>query len=461
MSARLERGPLAVVSAATAMLLLDVTVVNVALPAIQDDLGASFGELQWVVDAYALTLAATLLTAGVLADRLGRRRVFRAGLVAFTACSVLCGLAPSALALDLARAAQGVGAAAMFASSLALLADAYRGRDRAVALGVWGAITGAALALGPLVGGALVDGPGWRWAFLVNLAIGAALAWLSTRALAESRDPRPRGLDLAGLVLFGGGTFLVVLGLIRGNADGWGAPAVVAALAGGAALLLAFVVVEARSASPMLDPRLFAVPAFSGTALVVFAQSAALYPMFLFLALWMQDVLAIGPLGTGLRLLPLTLVLFAVAPLSGRLTGRIELRVPLVAGLLLIALSLVLMHGVTATSAWTALLPGLVVGGIAIGVISPALAAAMVGVLSADRVGLASGITNTFRQLGIAAGIAGLGAILQHEAAGGGAAGFADGLNAVFAVAAAVALAGAAIAWPLLRGLRSGDHAQA
>jgi MFS family permease len=183
---------LAVVSAATAMLLLDVTVVNVALPAVREDLDASFAELQWVVDAYALTLAATLLTAGALADRRGRRTVFAAGLIAFTACSAVCAAAGSGVVLDVARGAQGVGAAAMFAASLALLANEFQGAQRGFALGVWGAITGAALAIGPLVGGLLVDGPGWRWAFLVNLPIGVLLTWLTLRSLPESRDPVPR-----------------------------------------------------------------------------------------------------------------------------------------------------------------------------------------------------------------------------------------------------------------------------
>ncbi len=443
---------LAVVSAATAMLLLDVTVVNVALPAIRADLDASFAELQWVVDAYALTLAATLLTAGALADRHGRRAVFAAGLAIFTACSALCAAAGSGAMLDVARAAQGVGAAAMFAASLAVLANEFQGAQRGFALGVWGAITGGALAVGPLVGGLLVDGLGWRWVFLVNLPIGVLLVWLTLRSLPESRDPAPRGLDLPGLVTFGAACFLGTYGLIRGNEDGWTSPQVVGSLAAAALLLAAFVVVERRAASPMLSPALFRIPAFTGTAVVAFAQSVALYPLFLFLAVYLQEGLGYSATETGLRLLPLTLVLFAVAPISGRLTSRIGLRAPLVTGLALIAVALLLMRGLEPASSWTHLLPGFLVGGLAIGVISPALAAAMVGVLSAEQVGLASGINNTFRQLGIAVGIAALGAVFTHHADGAGLPGLVDGLNSVFAVAAAVAAAGAVIAWPLLRG---------
>ena len=442
---------LAVVSAATAMLLLDVTVVNVALPAIRADLDASFSELQWVVDAYALTLAATLLTAGVIADRRGRRAVFAAGLALFTACSALCAAAGSGAMLDVARAAQGVGAAAMFAASLALLANEFQGAQRGFALGVWGAITGAALAIGPLVGGLLVDGLGWRWVFLVNLPIGVLLVWLTLRALPESRDPTPRGLDLAGLVTFGAACFLGTYGLIRGNEDGWTSAPVLASLAVAALMLVAFVAIERRAAAPMLAPALFRIPAFTGTAVVAFAQSVALYPLFLFLAVYLQEGLGYSATDTGLRLLPLTVVLFVVAPISGRLTGRIPLRVPLVSGLALIALGLLLMRGLTPTSDWTHLLPGFLVGGLAIGLISPALAAAMVGVLSPDQVGLASGINNTFRQLGIAVGIAALGAVFTHHA-DGGLDGLVDGLNAVFVVAAAIAAAGAVVAWPLLAG---------
>ncbi len=448
---------LAVVSAATAMLLLDVTVVNVALPAIRTDLGASFAELQWVIDAYALTLAATLLGAGVLADRHGRRSVFAAGLVVFTACSVLCGAAPSAVALDLARGAQGIGAAAMFSASLALLAAEFQGRDRGIALGVWGAITGGALAIGPLVGGVLVDGPGWRWIFFVNLPLGLLLTWLTLRRLPESRDPTPRRLDLAGMASFAAACFLATYALIRGNEEGWTSAPIVTAFAVAATLAVAFVAIERRAVDPMLPLALFRIPPFAGTALVAFAQSIALYPLLLFLAIYFQEALSLSATETGLRVLPLTLVLFAVAPISGKLTGRWPLRIPLATGLLLIGASLLLMRAVTPTSDWTVLIPGLLVGGLAVGVISPALAAAMVAILPVEKGGLASGINNTFRQLGIAAGIAGLGAIFTHHATGHAdpRAAIVSGLDAVLAVAAAIALAAALICWPLLGRQRS------
>lgn len=438
------------------MLLLDVTVVNVALPAIRDDLDASFGEMQWVIDAYALTLAATLLSAGALADRIGRRAVFAWGLALFTACSALCAAASSPVFLDLARAAQGVGAAAMFASSLALLANEFQDAERGFALGVWGGVTGAALAVGPLVGGVLTDELDWRWIFLVNLPIGGLLIWLTSRSLLESREERPRPLDLAGMVTFGGACFLATYGLIRGNEDGWGSFPITGSLIGGAVLLVTFVAIELRSKAPMLPLSLFRIPAFTGTAVVAFAQSVALYPLLLFVAIYMQVGLGLSPTETGLRILPLTLVLVVVAPISGRLTNRWPLRVPLTAGLVLIGAGLLLMRAVEADSEWTALLPGLLVGGLAIGVISPALAAAMVSVLPVERSGLASGINNTFRQLGIAIGIAGLGAIFEHQVTESpGLTGLVAGLDAVLLVAAATALLAAALAWPLLGEQRS------
>ena len=345
----------------------------------------------------------------------------------------------------------------MFAASLALLANEFRGSERGFALGIWGAITGAALAVGPLVGGLLTDELSWRWIFLVNLPIGALLLWLTVRALPESRDDVRRPFDLAGMATFGTACFLATYGLIRGNEDGWGNTAIVGALVAAGTLTIAFLVVERRAAAPMLPLSLFRIPAFTGTALVAFAQSVALYPLFLFLAIYFQDGLGLSPTATGLRLLPLTLVLFVVAPISGRLAGRWPLRVPLVTGLVLIGVGLLLMRAVDSSSNWTALLPGLLVGGLAIGVISPALAAAMVSVLPVERSGLASGINNTFRQLGIAIGIAGLGAIFHHRvsAALDARTGIVDGLEAVLMVAAVISFAAAALAWPLLGSQRS------
>lgn len=441
---------LAVVVVATAMLLLDVTIVYVALPAIQQDLGAGFGEMQWVIDAYTVTLAATLLGAGTLADRFGRARIFAVGLFVFTLCSAICGLADSALALNLARGAQGIGAAAMFAASLAVLAHEFQGKERGFALGVWGAVTGASLAIGPLVGGLLVDGLGWRWIFLVNLPIGLILTALTLKAVTESakRDPKPA--DPIGIALFAAASLLFVFGLIRGNEDGWASPPIVASLAAALVLLVGFVVFERRIRFPMLDFGLFRIKAFSGTALVAFSQSVAIYPLLLFLAIYFQAALNMTPTETGLRLMPMTVAIFFVAPLSGKLTARLSLRVPLGLGLLLLGVGLLLMRGVGADDAWTALLPGMLVGGVAIGMISPALAAAMVSVLPVEESGLSSGINNTFRQIGIAFGVAGLGAIFDYQPAISTPEQIVSGLHSVALVAAVIAIGSAAAGWAML-----------
>ena len=404
---------LGAVCVATFMLLLDVTIVNVALPDIQQDLGSSFQDLQWVVDAYALTLAAFLLTAGSLADRLGRRRVFVAGLALFSIASLLCGLSSSPTALNLSRALQGVGGAGMFATSLALLAAAFSGRERGTALGIWGATTGASVAVGPLVGGVLVEHISWQSIFFVNLPIGVAAIAVTLRMVAESKDPHPAPIDWAGLVTFSAGLFALVFALVRGNSEGWGSPAIVGLLVGAAALLIAFVLVERHLEHPMLDLTLFRKPAFVGAAIVAFALSGSIFAMFLYLTLYMQNILGYSPLEAGLRFLPVTVLSFFFAALSGNLTERIPVRYLMGLGLGLVGVGLLLMSGLDADSGWTALLPGFLLAGAGVGLTNPAIASTAVGVVEPRRAGMASGVNSTFRQVGIATGIAGLGAIFQ------------------------------------------------
>lgn len=408
---------LGAVCVATFMLLLDVTIVNVALPDIQRDLGSSFQDLQWVVDAYALTLAAFLLTAGSLADRVGRRAVFVAGLGLFTIASLLCGLSDSPTALNLSRALQGVGGAAMFATSLALLAQAFTGRERGTALGIWGATTGASVAVGPLVGGVLVEHVSWQSIFFVNLPIGIAAIAVTLRMVAESRAPDPDPIDWAGLTTFSAGLFALIFALVRGNSEGWDSGQIVALLVGSAVLLSAFVVIESRIARPMLDLTLFKKPTFVGVSIVAFALSASMFAMFLYLTLYMQNVLGFSPLETGWRFLPITVLSFFCAALSGNLTERVPVRFLLGGGLGLVGAGLLLMSGLDADSEWTALLPGFLLGGAGIGLTNPAIAATAVGVVEQARAGMASGVNSTFRQVGIATGIAGLGAIFQSNVA--------------------------------------------
>jgi EmrB/QacA subfamily drug resistance transporter len=400
---------------ATFMLLVDITIVNVALPDIQSDLNASFAELQWVVDAYALMLATLMLTAGSLADLLGRRRVFAIGVALFSAASLMCGLATSAVALDLFRGVQGIGGAVMFSTSLALIAQEFEGRERGTALGIWGATIGGAVAIGPLVGGLLTEGIGWEWIFFVNVPIGIAAVVLTLARVHESRDPQARGIDWAGAVTWSGALFLLVFALIRANDEGWGSTLIVCCLGGSVGLLLMFFGLELRQERPMLDLSLFRKPSFAGASIVAFALSASMFALFLYLTLYIQNILGYSPLQAGLRFLPITLVSFFAAPISGRLSARVPVRVLLGAGLVLVGIGLALMGGLTIDSTWTALLAGFVIAGAGIGTINPALATTAIGVVPPARSGMASGINSTFRQLGIATGVAALGAIFQHR----------------------------------------------
>jgi EmrB/QacA subfamily drug resistance transporter len=407
---------LAVLCVATFMLLLDVTVVNVALPGIGRDLGASFGDLQWVISAYALTLGATLLTAGSIADRVGRRRVFTFGLVLFSLASLGCGLAGGPLALNLARGVQGLGGAAMFATSLALLADAFQGvRERRVALSVWGATTGAAVAIGPLVGGLIIAVASWKWIFLVNLPVGVIAVTFTLLRVRESRDPNAGPIDWAGLVLFATVLGGLSFGLQRGNADGWASTTILVTLGGAAVAFACFILVEKRQRKPMLDLALFRKPTTSGASLAVLAMAAGVFAMLLFLTLYLQNVLGYDALGSGLRLLPLTLPSFFAAAISARLGERIPLSWLLGAGLALAGTGLLLMRGVSVGGHWTVLLPGLIVTGFGIGIVNPAVASAALAVAPAARSGMTSGLNATFRIAGVAIGVATLGALFQSR----------------------------------------------
>ncbi|MCW3041485.1 MAG: transporter [Solirubrobacterales bacterium] len=457
------------------MLLLDITVVNVALPDISKDLKTSFSDLQWVVDAYALSLAALLLTAGSLADLLGRKRIFIGGLAIFTFASLLCGLAGSPLVLELARGLQGVGGAAMFATSLALLAATFQGAQRGAAFGIWGATTGGAVAVGPLVGGVLTEHVSWESIFFINVPIGILAVLAAGRVLEESKGPAAR-VDLPGFLTFSGGLFFLIFALVRGNAEGWSSGIIVGFLIAAAVLLPLFVLLESRRSDPMLDLSLFRKPAFTGAAISAFVLSAGMFAMFLYLTLYIQNSLGFKPLEAGLRFLPITLLSFAAAPISGNLTSRVPPRFLLAGGLGLVGLGLLIMGGLDAQSKWTALLPGFLLAGVGIGMTNPPLASTAIGVVDPRRSGMASGINTTFRQVGIATGIAGLGAIfqtsLEHklpngppgEALASGIPGilgpgrrgeflaaYTDALNELLLITGLVSLAGAVLALVLVR----------
>jgi EmrB/QacA subfamily drug resistance transporter len=406
---------LVLITIATFMLLLDITVVNVALPDIQRELHASLSSLQWVVDAYSLMLAACLLTAGSLGDRVGRRRVFSFGFGIFTVASFLCGVSGDPTLLNLARGLQGVGGAAMFATSLALIGQEFHGKDRATAFGVWGATIGGAVAIGPLVGGVITEHLGWEWIFFVNVPIGAVAIALTEMKLANVAAQDPQRLDLPGLATFSIGLFLLIFGLIRGNPEGWGSPVIVASLGAAVLFLLAFLAIEARSSHPMLELQLFRKPAFNGVSAVAFGLSAGMFAMFLYLTIYLQGVQGFSPLETGLRFLPLTFLSFVASPIAGKLSDRIPIRVLLGVGLGLVGLGLLLMHGLTADSPVSDLLLGFIIAGIGIGTANPGIGQAAIGVVPPQKAGMGSGINTTFRQVGIATGVASLGAVFQSQ----------------------------------------------
>ncbi|WP_328330969.1 MFS transporter [Streptomyces sp. NBC_00455] len=404
---------LLVVCASMFMLLIDVNVVVVALPDIQHALDAGFGSLQWMTDAYALTLAALLLTAGFLADKYGRRRLFVIGLVVFTGGSLLCGLAPNASMLVLCRAVQGIGGAILSATSLALLAGSFQGRQRGVAFGVWGAVAGVATGLGPVLGGVLTGSVGWRGIFLVNVPVGIAALVITVCRVDESRVPRGGRIDWPGVVTLTAGLFSLVYGLITASGTGWGGHGVPLWLGLAALCLVAFAVIELRVTEPMFSLSLLRIPTFVGGSVAAFAMNASLYAVFLYLVLYLQNGLGGSPLVTGVRLLAGSAFTFVAAFAAGRLSSRVPVRWLIGPGLGLVGAGLLLMRGLTAGSDWTHLIPGLVVSGIGAGLVNPPLASTAVGVVPPQRSGMASGANQTFRQIGIAVGVACYGTVFS------------------------------------------------
>ena len=410
-----RRWTLVAVCVTTFMLLVDITIVNVALPSIQDQLHARLSGLDWVVDAYAITLAALILTAGALADRYGRRVVFSVGIGVFSSASFLCGIASNVATLDIARALQGIGGAALFATALALIGAEYQGAERGRAIAAWGSTVGFAVAAGPLLGGLITDSFGWRWIFFVNVPVGAVAIYLAIRYVRESRDPNASRTDVAGLVCFSASLFLIVFALLRGNAAGWGSGEIVGSLVTGVALLVAFVVVEIRQERPMLDVSLFRQPAFLGVQLATFCIGAGMFALFPYLSIYLQDIDRNSPLGAGLRFLPITVFVFFVPLLTRKVAARVPMWLLLSGSLALVALGLFLLEVVSVGSAWTVLLPGFIVCGIGIGLANPTIAGAALRVVDPARTGMASGISNTCRIGGLAIGVAAFGVVLQQR----------------------------------------------
>jgi EmrB/QacA subfamily drug resistance transporter len=452
-----QRWTLAVVCAATAMLMLDIAVVNTALSAIAADLDTGLSGLQWVVDAYTLPLAATVITAGALADRFGRRRLFGLGLGIFTATSLLCAAAQSITMLNVSRAAQGVGAAFMFAVSLAVLSNAFpRMEERIKALAAYGATMGGSFAIGPLVGGALTSGLDWRWIFLINLPLGLACLWIVRAFVVESMDPRAPRVDRPGLVTLTGGLFLLVFALLRGNEEGWASATILACFGGAVALLCAFVAVEARVAHPMLPLRLFRNPSFTGAQVAAFGISASLFAMWLYMTLYLQQILGLSAIEAGLVYLPGTILNFLVAGATASVGQRVSPRVLIAGGLALIGAGQALLTIVGADSSWLLFLPGLLVALLGTGMFNPAVSQVALSSAPAEQSGLAAGVNDMFRQAGIAVGVAGLGALIPAGAAFGEGSpqSYVDGLHDALWVGAILATAAAGATALLIRGHR-------
>jgi EmrB/QacA subfamily drug resistance transporter len=441
------------------MLMLDIAVINSALPRVAVDLHASLSGVTWIIDAYTLALAATVLTTGSLADRFGRRRTFLAGLGIFTVSSICCALAANIASLDAARAIQGIGGAAMFSTSLALLATAYPDwTQRAKALAIYGATIGASFAVGPLVGGAMTSWFGWRSVFWLNVPVGV-ICILGALRVAESRDPHPRRPDWIGQTLSAGSMFLLVLALLRGNEVGWGATATIAEFVGAGALGIAFLAVEARVAEPMLPLHLFRDRSFTGIQLAAMGISASLFAIFVYMTFYFQGVTHLSPIESGAAYIPGTMLSFVVAGASASLVTRIDSRILLTVGLVFVAAGMGLGLLVSTDSSWTALLPAELVAMFGCGIVNPVLSGLVLSTAPQGQEGLAVGVHDTARHAGIALGVAVLGALIpsQELATGHGAAAFVHGFHHAVWVATAVAALGALATWVLVRPTRRSD----
>ena len=441
------------------MIMIDNTVVNVALPTMQHDLELSLEQLEWVVTGYALTFATFMLTGGTLADLVGRRRVFVIGLAAFTVASLLCGLAGSAGLLIVCRTVQGVGAAIMTPATLSILVAAFPPRQRGTAIGIWAAVSALALAIGPLLGGLLTEHVGWHWIFFINVPVGVLGVAASLAFIDESRDESTvRRLDLPGLLTSGAGLFALTYALIQGNTAGWSSPRIVGAFAVAAIGLTAFVVIELRSRTPMLDLGLFRDPSFTGANLVSLLVSLAMFGVFFYLSLYMQQLLGYSPVQAGLTFLPTTVLIILIAPQAGRLTDTFGARWIVGIGMTLIAISLTVYSRLDVTSTFRDIVPGLLTGGVGMAMTMAPTTATTMAAVPAGEAGVGSAILNSMRQLGGSLGIALIGAIMAQRlrsslAAGESAsAAFVTGFQSALLVAAIIAFAGALTAVLLIRG---------
>jgi EmrB/QacA subfamily drug resistance transporter len=434
------------------MIMLDNTIVNVALPSIQRDLGISISELEWIVNGYALTFAVLLLTGGKLADLYGRRRLFIIGLVIFTASSLACGLANSAGFLIGARVVQGVGSAMMNPATLSIITATFPPRQRGMAIGIWAGVSAMALAIGPLVGGVITEQINWSWIFFINVPVGVVAIVVARLVINESKDTsKEQRLDLPGLLSSGIGLFALTYALIEANSYGWTSPRILGLFALAAASLTTFVLLELHQRLPMLDLTLFRNATFAGANSVMLLIALAMFGVFFFMSLFVQNVLGYSATQAGASFLPMTILIVLVAPLAGRLSDHIGSRWLMGTGMTFVAISLILFGRLTEASSYWNVLPGMLLGGFGMALsMTPTTAAAM-GSVPVDKAGVGSAVLNSMRQVGGSLGIAVMGAIVASQVHVGprnpaALPQFVNGLHDAMHVAAGIAFAAALIA---------------
>ena len=443
---------LAAVSFGLFMIMLDNTVVNVALPAIQEDLGADLSQLQWIVTGYALSFAALMLIGGKLADAYGRRLLFVVGILVFTASSLWCGLADSSETLIAARVVQGVGAALMNPATLSIIAATFPPRERGTAIGIWAGVSALALAIGPLVGGLLAEHLSWHWIFFVNVPVGAIAIAASYLLIAESKDDTHESLDLPGLATSALGLFALTYGLIEANGYGWTSARIVGSFVVAALSLASFVVIERRRRSPMLDLSLFRSGTYTGANVAMLLIALSMFGVFFFVSLYMQNVLGYSAVQAGAAFLPMTVIIILVAPIAGKASDKYGSRWLMTIGMVLLAVQLLYLSQLSADSGFWNLLPGFLVGGLGMALAMTPTAAAATRAVPVEKSGVGSAVLNAMRQVGGSVGIALMGAIVADAATGRPAVeGFMAGFERALLVAALIAFAGATVAFALVR----------
>ena len=399
------------------MVMLDNTVVNVALPSIQSDLDTSISGLEWIVNGYTLSFAVLLAVGGRIGDIFGRRKAFVFGVIIFTFASATAGFAPSNAALVASRVLQGIGAAFMMPGTLSIITDAFPAHERGKAIGTWAGVSALALAIGPVLGGFLVEHVSWRAIFYINLPVGVLAVLAATFVVRESRDTTVgRKVDYLGVGILTVALTTLVLALIEGNTWGWDSAAVLSLIAVSVISLISFIFTESRVSAPIIEFSLFKSRNFIGSVVVAFIISFAMMGVFFFLALYMQNILGYSALEAGVRFLPTTLIIMVIAPISGRLADRIGPRWPIVVGMAMIAISLYLFSRISDGSTFSDILPSFAILGAGIGLTMSPMSTAAMNAVPKTKAGVASGVLSMFRMIGGTFGVAALGALFQSEA---------------------------------------------